>query len=777
MFKLPEEVDEGLKRYRESLEESREGKISPARFKGIRVPWGVYSHRGGKPYMVRVRVPAGWITAPQIKALAIASERYGDGVLHITTRQDIQIHNVKIGDTAEVMDYLKHFDLSPRGGGGNTVRNVIACPYAGVCREELFDVTGYALAVTEYLLSQEDSFNLPRKLKIAFSGCSKDCVGGLVNDLGFFAARKDNVKGFKVFIGGGMGADSRVGRLLEEFIPEDETGFCITAVKNVFYKKGERKNRYHNRLRFLIEDIGLEEFRGFYREELESLRETKHIILRKIDLPGMDTEEEGIPKAGNARYRDFLEYSVRPQKQKGFLSVGLRIPRGDISSKTLLKLAGLKKDFPTVGFRTSQNQNLILSWVRDRELYLLFSKLNDILDEFLYPDTLLDVVACKGASTCNLGLCNTPGLAKELEGLIRKEFIGKKVFRYLDIKLNGCPNACGHQPIGKLSFYGLARKVNNRAVPFYRFHLGGRKEMERTKLAEEAAVIPARAVPGFLKEFLKKSENKIRDGRDAYGFLDNDAKDLVREIMEKYSYIPSYSEDKAFYIDWGKEKEFSLAGLGPGECGAGIIDMIESDLNAAKAALEGSGRNNLDTALIKSALFYSARALLVTRGSDPKSEKDVFDSLKERFIKEGIVSPVYNDIGAIYAGVKEKVDPDERNKIFIYAKDFSEHINRIYENMDSSFNFPGEKVAPVQGGEKKRQGTSNVLDLKGTPCPINYVKAKLFLEGLDSGDELEIFLDRGEPIENVPRSLRDDGHQILKIEDRSKFYSVLVKKK
>lgn len=773
MFQLPEEVKRDIENYKHSLKEVQEGKLSLQRFKGVRVPWGLYSHRGGKVYMTRIRVPAGVVNSSQLKALASASIKFGDAVLHITTRQDIQIHNVKLENTIKVIEYLKEHNLSPRGGGGNTVRNVIACPLAGICKDEVFDVRRYAIAVTEYLLRQDTSFNLPRKFKISFSGCSKDCAGCLVNDLGFVAERKNEKKGFKVFAGGGMGADSRIAKLLEEFIQPKDLGYYVSAVKNVFYKRGDRRNKHHNRLRFLIEDIGLEEFGKFYKNELKDLRENEHISLRKIDFPQPKEVNAEIPQKEGEEYREFLKYNVNPQIQKGFSAVELRIPRGDITSKELTSLADLEKDFSGVEFRTSQNQNLFICWVKNSDLYNLFSKLKDILDDFLYPETLLDVAACKGALTCNLGLCNSPGLTKEIEAMVRKEFIGKKIFNKLEIKLNGCPNACGQQPVGKLSFYGLTRRVDNRPVPFYKFLIGGRKEAGLTRFAEEVGIIPARNIPSFLQDFLIKLEKNLEEDMDICEFLTGPAKDIAKKVLEDYSYVPSYSENRDFYIDWGKEEEFSLAGLGPGECGAGVLDMIEADLTDAKVALEEGEKENYSAKNIKKVLFFSARALLVVRGKDPKSENEAFSDFKEKLIDDGIASDVYSDIKTVFESITEELGAEERKERFIYAKEFFEHINKLYESMDSSFNFPKQQPVAVQKEEK----TSHSLDLKGTPCPLNYVKTKLFLEDLNSGDTLEVLLDEGEPISNVPKSLKDDGHQILKIEKQDGFYRVLVKKK
>ena len=222
--------------------------------------------------MTRIRIPIGIVYPSQLRALAHASKEFGDGILHITTRQDIQIHNVKMEETIKVIDYLKEYNLSPRGGGGNSVRNITACPLAGICDKELFDVRKYAVALTEYLLRQDTSFNLPRKFKITFSGCGRDCTGCLVNDIGFLAQYKDGKVGFKGFVGGGLGAEPRVAKLLEEFLPSEDLGYCVTAIKDIFYEKGDRRNRHHNRLRFLIEDMGLEEFKKLYEDKVRELK-------------------------------------------------------------------------------------------------------------------------------------------------------------------------------------------------------------------------------------------------------------------------------------------------------------------------------------------------------------------------------------------------------------------------------------------------------------------------------------------------------------------------
>ncbi|MDP6685509.1 MAG: sulfurtransferase TusA family protein, partial [Candidatus Omnitrophota bacterium] len=329
----------------------------------------------------------------------------------------------------------------------------------------------------------------------------------------------------------------------------------------------------------------------------------------------------------------------------------------------------------------------------------------------------------------------------------------------------------GQQPLGKISFYGMVRKVDGRPLPFYMVHLGGRKEGPLTKLAKEIGVIPAKGVTNFLRDFLKKAESAIGNG-DIYQFLEGQGEGIAKEVLKKHLHVPTYSENRDFYIDWGKKEDFSLAGLAPGECGAGVLDMIESDLAEGSIAIEEAEKEDYPAEKIKKALLLASRALLVVKGRDPKTEKEVFSDFRERFIDGLIASGEYSDVEKVFNGVSSKTALDERKEAFLYAKGFFAHIKDLYGKMDPSFNFPVEKTTPTDAPKEKNM----VLDLKGTPCPINYVKAKLFLENIDQGDIVDIFLDEGEPIQNVSMSLKNDGHQILEKEKQNGFYKLVVKK-
>ena len=773
MFKLPQSVVDGVESYRDSLKDYQESAISPNRFKGIRVPWGIYSHRGGESYMMRIRLPAGVMSPKQLGSLADAARRFGDGFLHLTTRQDIQLHGVSSEDTIRVIDFLKDNDLSPRGGGGNTVRNITACPLAGVCPDEVFDVRKYAVGLTEFMLQNETSFTLPRKFKISFSGCDKDCAGGIVNDVGFFATRKNGEDGFSVSAAGGLGATSILGKPLESFISRDHVPYVVSAVKNVFFRRGDRKNKHRNRLRFLVQSIGFDAFKNEYKDELKTLKQADDLTLREVEFASHNDHKASIPENKSPDLDNFLQYNVRAQKQNGFVSVELRIPRGDISSEQASALSELGEVFPGVEFRTTQNQNLAIVWVDASSVGSLYERLLLILDDFVFPNTLMDVQCCKGAVTCNLGLCNSPGLTSEIEKMVRREFIGKKVFSNLDVKISGCPNSCGRHPIGRIALHGMVKRVNKRSIPLYKLLIGGGTAGPNPRLAETVGSVPARNVPGFLKAFLRRLEPMISNEADIDEVLKHSAKHAAKELLPKYAKVPQIDTDRSFYIDWGQTEIFSLDGLTTGECGAGVLDMIESDLADAQSALDEASQNRWASDLVSKSIFLTARSLLIVRGCDPKSEAETFIDFDREFLKTGIAAGRFADSFSVFEALTNKSSQQHAEKApvaFEYAGDFLEHIREVYGNMDSAFNFPSAK--PVQNSST----TIEELDLIGTQCPLNYVKTKIAIEELESGQFIEVLLDDGDPIKNVPRSLELDGHEIVALQKENQHFRLKVRK-
>ncbi|PKN01561.1 MAG: hypothetical protein CVU77_04550 [Elusimicrobia bacterium HGW-Elusimicrobia-1] len=709
MFKLPDSIKSQIGKYGDAVRDFISGATSWARFTGVRVPWGNYSHRGGKLFMSRIRVAGGTLTPLQLRALAHCSKEYGNASLHLTTRQDVQIHEVRAEDIIKIHEYLADYDLSSRGGGGNTIRNITVCALAGVCKDEIFDVRPDAVALTERLIAEDDSYTLPRKLKMAFSGCDIDCAGCRVNDAGFIASTKDAASGYRVWAGGGMGAHSAKGAVLEEFVPAEDAGYVAEAVKSVFYKRGDRRNKHRNRLRFLIQDIGFDTFRKYYADEIKALKVARTVDnLRNAGFASASAEgpSRGSDAEDGDDYRDFLEFNTVGQKQEGFVAVKLRIPRGDIDAAFAEKIAALAESFgDATELRVSQNQNLYITNVRKDDVHKLFVGLKDALKtspenapyDFLYPDTLLDITACKGAATCNLGLLNSPALARELEMTLKSFRPMEHIFKGINIKINGCPNACARHPLGLVSFHGMVRRIENRPAPFYKLLVGGGVAEGKVSFARDTGIlIPARNMPAFLKEFLSALAQKFSDGDAAAAVVGKYAAGIAGDIAPKHTRVPSYGEDRNFYVDWGRDDEFSLEGTGPGECGAGILDMIESDLIDAKIALDNaSAAYSVDE--IKKAVFYSARALLVVKGADPETAAEAFADFSKHFVDAGISPSRYGELKFFYDALSGETSSDDkkagdaaarRAADVASAREFLTHINELYKSMDSSFDFP-----------------------------------------------------------------------------------------
>ncbi len=311
-YNLPDTLQEDLERFEEEVARFKQGAVGGAEFRAFRVPQGVYEERTEGSYMLRVRFPAGGLLPAQMRALASVARTYGNGVLHLTTRQDVQVHAVPLDNIHPALTALAEAGLSTKGGGGNTVRNIIACSDAGVCAQEEFDVAPYAVALTEFMLPDPLSYRMPRKYKIAFSGCPADCAGAMVNDLALFARVRDGQRGFAVYVAGGMGANCRVAEPLEEFVPAEEIHYVAEAVKHVFDKHGNRKNKHKARLRYLMADVGPEAFHRLYEEELAALRSEGLPPLQVRDLPRRQPEP---PEAAAEPARE-LRRMARPQRDR-----------------------------------------------------------------------------------------------------------------------------------------------------------------------------------------------------------------------------------------------------------------------------------------------------------------------------------------------------------------------------------------------------------------------------------------------------------------------------
>jgi len=459
-FRAPADQQTELDEFQKTLEQFKSGTISEAQFRAIRVPMGIYEQRESGAHMLRVRFPAGGVLPDHLRRLGEVASTFGNGVLHVTTRQEFQVHRVPLDSILPALHSLAAAGLSTKGGGGNTVRNVTACFDSGVCPHEVFDVAPYAVAITERFMTDPLSFRLPRKYKIAFAACGRDCSGATVNDVGFIARRQNGADGFAVYVAGGMGGKSRVASLLHEFIPASDAFLVAEAVKRVFDKNGDRKNKHLARLRFLVERIGLDAFRDLYEKELAAMRASAPAPLQTRPYPCRERSPEK-PEAARAAAvsTDFARWfasNVIPQKQPGFFMVHIPLALGDLPAAKTAALADIVAAHGDGILCATQSQNVVLRWVAESELPRLREKLDAIGLATPEPPGLRNLVACAGASTCRLGICLSRGLAKA----IRRELTGSQLklesMGDLAIHISGCPNSCGRHPVGNIGFSGAA---------------------------------------------------------------------------------------------------------------------------------------------------------------------------------------------------------------------------------------------------------------------------------------------------------------------------------
>jgi sulfite reductase (ferredoxin) len=521
-----------IRRFAELIERRRRGEIDEEDFRRFRLQHGVYGIRGQTDIqMVRVKIPHGALTAAQLECLGDIAERFAPGIGHITTRQDIQFHWVRLESVPEVLHWLGEVGLTTREACGNVVRNVTACPLAGVCRTEVFDVTLYAAALSRHLLRNPICQALPRKFKIAFSGCATDCAVAGIHDIGAVATVQEENgtvrRGFRLYVGGGLGPVPRAAQLLEPFTPAEELILTATAIVRVFDRLGNRQNRMRARMKFLVEELGIEEFRRLVFEERRALWASwpggspSASEVRESALPPATPPPRTIYSAPPG-FDLWRRTNVVAQKQAGFYAAYVTVPGGDLTAAQFRALATLLRDFPGLELRTVITQNLVLRWVPEAWLPILYTILAEA--DLGRPGVhgIGDVVGCPGADTCNLAVTYSHRLALELTRQLaeRPDVALADDLKGVTIKISGCPNSCGQHHIATIGLYGAARKVGERQVPFYQLLLGGKVHDGEVIFARPVLRVPARQVPEAIFRLVDAYRSERRDGESFVDWLE-----------------------------------------------------------------------------------------------------------------------------------------------------------------------------------------------------------------------------------------------------------------
>ena len=541
------------------------------------------------PGMQRIKIPYGKLTADQLDTLSDLAEEYSDQILHITTRQDIQLHFIHIEDTPNLMRRLSAVGLTTREACGNTVRNVTACPYAGVCNTESFDVIPYADAMAFFLLGHPDTQDFGRKFKVAFSGC-KDEPCGLTNihDAGAIARTRivdgQLKRGFEFSVGGGLGAVPYNAALFDEFLPEEELLPTVQAVCRVFARLGERENRARARLKFVVKKLGLEEFKRLVLEERAKLRPDERWTKFLADLHVTDEKplKAGAPLGPGPHPEGFEAWrasNVRPQSQAGYSTAKITLPLGDFTPAQGRFLADLARKYTGDSLRATVEQNLLFRWLVDADLPAFYGELVKASLHEAGADTITDVTSCPGTDTCKLGISSSRGLATELhKQLTVLSSAMDPAAKDLHIKCSGCSNSCGQHHIADLGFLGVSRNVNGRRVPHFQLVIGGQYTNNAGSYGLAIGAIPSKRVPEAVKTLTDRFVNEKHPGETFQAFVGRIGKKEIRKLVDQLNVIPSYEQDPSFYSDWGDPREYTIGDLGVGECAGEVVPLVQVGL-------------------------------------------------------------------------------------------------------------------------------------------------------------------------------------------------------
>lgn len=503
-----------IDRFRDELSQAAAGTLPPALFKARRVMHGTYEQRASGTFMVRTRVPAGVLSAAQSEALAAIAERWGGGTLHVTTRQDVQFHEVAAADVPAVMQACLAAGLPCRGTGGNTPRNVVACPLAGVCPHEAFDVTPSALGLTRFLLDTAGEYDLPRKFKVAFSGCACDCGQTAVADVGFVASVRQGEPGYAVWAGGGLGQQCRLADRLEEWVPAAAAPEVVLALLRLFERHGDRANRARARLRFAFDRLGAAQVLDEYRSLRTAATRTAATAPRPA---GGEPLPPPAARPWCGRREEVSGLRVAAQCQPGLVSVLLQPAYGVLAAADLRVLASAAVVYSTErGLRATPAQGLLLRGVARARLPELAAALRLLSPAFRREADGPEWIVCTGAATCRLGLCDARATTRALMAAVRAAGLGGTAVADVDIRVNGCGNQCAQAPLADIGLVGCMGQAEGRAARAYRVVVGARRGAGTTRFGEAVAIVSEEGLAAALCRLLAHVAAQRQTG-EAFG--------------------------------------------------------------------------------------------------------------------------------------------------------------------------------------------------------------------------------------------------------------------
>ena len=762
--------------------------------------------------MLRLRCAGGLVTPEQLAKIAFVGHQLSTSHLHVTTRQEIQIHNVDIEDAIPALKKLEKVGISSAGGGGNTVRNMMVDDRSGLTADEEFDVYPYVEELTSRLIAEKDSFTMPRKYKVAIDTSVATANYSYIADLGLQARIKDGQRGFRVLIAGSAASNAHTGWEVFDFLPEKDLYRAAKALKNWFHKYGNRRNRHKARMRYVFYKYGTEEAKRLYLEEFEELKKDGSIDFEAPALP-LEHHKPNFPalkaptdfETWKRRYAHKQTNAEGLKEDLWYAYIPLR--HGNNSTDFFAEVAEYLGNYGNDVIRFTKKEQIQVRNIPEEYLtniYAFFKKLG--VYQIDYPVVVTNLTCCTGADTCRLGICLPKGAIDGIAKQLLNSNLNLDTIPDFELRMNGCTNICALATWGDLGFSGRVGRVGDDPYPAYTIWLPvkGKHEIDL-----QQGYIAAKKIPAFVEDYLRDVIAEQANYADYYDYVAKRGVNIVKDLIAKYKEVAPYSEEPDTFFDFGDDEKFSLIKYGKAECSAGLFDIIEIDQDTIREKrkeveqLLSDGKQNTGKIekLLHDIVFSENRMLLVTRGLDPRTDEDVYNGFEKEFIAAGIIPQKF----------KVLTDKARNNESLIEQKplidELADLLNDLYQNMDDSLQFklpaektPVEQVAEEKNAEEKApaeqvseekapaekasaaEETETIVpdvmkDFRGVMCPMNFVKTKIALTPMQSGQILEILLDDGAPIENVPGSVKNEGHTILSTEKVENYWKVLIKKK
>ncbi len=675
-------VEKDIVELEQKIRQFKGGNIDEEKFRSLRLARGVYGQRQPGVQMVRIKLPYGKVTSHQLLRIADVSDEYSRGRLHITTRQDIQIHYVDLERTPELWAQLERDEVTLREACGNTVRNVTASETAGIDVDEPFDVSPYAQAVFEYFLRNPIGQEMGRKFKVSFSASDADTGLSYMHDLGFIAKIENGTRGFKVMVGGGLGSQPRHADELYSFLPTDKIIPMMEGVIRVFDRYGERKSRAKARMKFLLKDIGLDGFKKLLEEEQLAIPHQSYPIdfenYPKIQVA--NTEIPEVTVADEAEFQQWKLTNLVPQKQAGYVAIGIKVLLGDFYTDKARKLARLVQDYAAGEIRLSLRQNILIPYVKEELLPFFYTELKALGFAEAGYNKALDITDCPGTDTCNLGIASSTGIADELERVIKAEYPSYINNPDVVIKISGCMNACGQHTMAHIGFQGMSIRTKDKLVaPALQVLLGGGNYGNgKGRFADKVAKIPSKRGPQALRLILDDYEAN-GNGVSFTEYYVEKGEHYFYDFLKPLTDTDNLTQDD--FIDWGNEEKYKKE-IGIGECAGVIVDLVATLFFESQEKIENA-EEAIASQKWAASIYYSyqsmvnsAKALLTAEKVKTNTHSSIIKDFDRLYVESGKIA--FNDGFEVLALQLNKNQPSEE-----FAKNYLEDAKNVLERLEA----------------------------------------------------------------------------------------------